>query len=123
MTSTSRERERIAVPKSDLAEGGQTTITVRRRELVLFNVAGRVYAVFNRCPHHQAPLSEGRITGSGGPVPVGQFEFDPSKHVVRCPWHHYEYDLQTGRCLADPERYRIATYEVQEEGDELVVYV
>ena len=35
--------------------------------------------------------------------------------MLRCPWHQYEYDLETGRCLADPERLRVRTYRVVEE--------
>ena len=118
-----RERERVAIPKAELPEGGRTTIVVRRREIAVFNVDGTVYALFNRCPHQQAPLVKGRIAGTSEPVPVGEFSYNPVKSVVRCPWHHYEYDLVNGHCLADPERFRIATYEAREEGDEIAVYV
>lgn len=118
-----RERERVAIPKTDLPTGARTTIVVHRREITLFNVDGRVYAMFNRCPHQQAPLSPGRIAGTSEPVPVGEFSYDPRKTVVRCPWHHYEFDLADGHCLADPERFRIATYEVREEGEDYAVYV
>ena len=118
-----RERERVAIPKADLPVGERTTVVVRRREIALFNVDGTVYAMFNRCPHQQAPLAPGRIAGTSDPVPVGQFSYNPAKSVVRCPWHHYEFDLQNGRCLADPARYRIATYEVVEEGDDYAIYV
>jgi 3-phenylpropionate/trans-cinnamate dioxygenase ferredoxin subunit len=118
-----RERERVAIPKSQLPHGERTTITVRRREIALFNVDGRIYALFNRCPHQQAPLAAGRIAGTSDPVPVGEFSYNPEKRVVRCPWHHYEFDLDKGHCLADPGRFRIATYEVREEGDEIAVYV
>jgi nitrite reductase (NADH) small subunit len=117
------ERTRVAIRSSDLPSGKSVTVVARRREIVVFNVDGKLYAVFNRCPHHQAPLSEGRLTGCMLPGPVGTFDYDPDKHVIRCPWHHFEFDLESGRCPADPKRYRIATYEVRREDDEIALYV
>jgi nitrite reductase/ring-hydroxylating ferredoxin subunit len=43
--------------------------------------------------------------------------------VLRCPWHHYEFELASGRCLADPTRLRVARYEVEEEEESYVVLV
>jgi 3-phenylpropionate/trans-cinnamate dioxygenase ferredoxin subunit len=118
-----RTRQRVAaLPKAELPPGSRRTLTARRREIVVVNAEGEVFAVFNRCPHQQAPLSKGRLAGApvaGGPV--GEITYEPGAHVLRCPWHHYEFDLRTGRCLADPERLRIATYEVREEGDEYAI--
>jgi nitrite reductase/ring-hydroxylating ferredoxin subunit len=118
-----RTRQAVAIPKSELLPGERKVITVRRREIVVVNDGGQVYAMFNRCPHQQAPMVSGRIAGTGGPTPVGTFSFDNDRRVLRCPWHHYEFDLADGRCLADPARYRIATYELHEEGDDYVVLV
>jgi 3-phenylpropionate/trans-cinnamate dioxygenase ferredoxin subunit len=113
----------VAIPKTELLPGEQKVITVRRREILIVNDGGEVHAMFNRCPHQQAPLGRGRITGTGGSTPVGTFAFDSEHRVLRCPWHHYEFDLVDGRCLADPQRYRIATYEVQDDGEDYVVLV
>jgi nitrite reductase/ring-hydroxylating ferredoxin subunit len=118
-----RTRQAVAIPKSELLPGERRVITVRRREIVVVNNGGEVHAMFNRCPHQQAPMVRGRIAGTNDATPVGTFTFDPDKRVLRCPWHHYEFDLHTGRCLADPERYRIATYEVQDDGEDYVVLV
>jgi nitrite reductase (NADH) small subunit len=118
-----RERLRVVIPKSELGPGGRTVITVRRREILVINDDGRPYAIFNRCPHHQAPLALGRLAGTSRACPVGTFEFDPAHRVMRCPWHHYEFELESGRCLADPDRYRIATYPVRDEGENFVILV
>jgi 3-phenylpropionate/trans-cinnamate dioxygenase ferredoxin subunit len=116
-------RERIAFPRSELEPGGHRIVTVGRREIAVFDVGGTLYALFNRCPHQQAPLSRGRLTGAPAAGPVGELRYEPGVFVLRCPWHHYEYDLETGRCLADPTRFRVAAYEVREEGDEIALYV
>jgi nitrite reductase/ring-hydroxylating ferredoxin subunit len=119
----SRTRQRIVIPKSELPPGEHKVITVRRREIVVMNDRGTPYALFNRCPHQQAPLAAGRITGTSEPAPVGTFKFDLEHRVLRCPWHHYEFELTSGRCLADPARFRVARYEVVQEGENFVVLV
>jgi 3-phenylpropionate/trans-cinnamate dioxygenase ferredoxin subunit len=122
-TTTARTRQRVAIPKADLPPGTWKVITVRRREIVVVNDDGRLYALFNRCPHQQAPLSAGRMCGTSEPGPVGTFSFDPAHRVLRCPWHHYEFELASGRCLADPTRLRVARYDVEEEEENYVVLV
>ena len=41
--------------------------------------------------------------------------------MLRCPWHHYEFDLNTGRCLGDPEGKRVRTYDVREVDGQIVL--
>ena len=57
------------------------------KEVALFNVGGRLYAVGNRCPHRSGPLFRGKVEEvSGAPA-------------VRCPIHGWLFELETGRCL------------------------
>ena len=44
----------------------------------------------------------------------------PHASVVRCPWHKWEFDIETGRCLVD-EKLRVRRYDIRIEGDEIVV--
>jgi 3-phenylpropionate/trans-cinnamate dioxygenase ferredoxin subunit len=126
VAADAKTKRRLAFPKSDLPPGARKVVTSGRREIAVLNVDGRLHAVFNRCPHHQAPLHRGTIGGATIAVPgapVGTFEFGLEGRVLRCPWHHYEFDLENGRCLAEPDRLRIACYEVRQEGEEIAVYV
>ena len=61
------------------------------------------------------------MCGTNVPAEVNEFRFGLAGQVVRCPWHHYEFDLATGRCLVAPDRLRVATYQVAEEGDDVVI--
>ena len=40
--------------------------------------------------------------------------------IVRCPWHNWEFDLTTGRNVADPAR-RVRTYQVDVTDGEVFV--
>jgi 3-phenylpropionate/trans-cinnamate dioxygenase ferredoxin subunit len=121
--STAAARISVAFPKSELPPGGRRSLILGKREVMVFNVDGKLYAIFNRCPHQQASLEFGAVGGTTlATGPRYSFEFGLEGRIVRCPWHHYEFDLEDGRCLADPDRFRMATYEVREEGDQIRVY-
>lgn len=78
---------KLAVATTDeLTEGRCRVVTVAGVEIGLFVVAGEVRAYRNFCPHAGAPLSAGSIRGG----------------IVRCPWHGWAFDLQTGAHVANP---------------------
>jgi nitrite reductase (NADH) small subunit len=84
----------------------------------VFNVEGAYYAVKNTCPHMGAPLCRGKLTGTTAPIrtPEGQVDMEWIRdgEILRCPWHHWEFDLVTGRTVF-PSRQRVATYKVTVE--------
>ncbi len=94
----------------ELPPGSRKTIQVGRTTVGVFNVDGQYYAVRNVCPHHGADLCIGDVGGTMLPSDVGEFVFDSTTTVVRCPRHRWEFDLSTGRSLIAPERYRVKSY-------------
>ena len=44
------------------------------------------------------------------------------ERVIRCPWHGWEFDLETGRSLLEPERYGLRTFRVTEDGGDVVLH-
>jgi nitrite reductase (NADH) small subunit len=84
----------------------------------VFNIEGNYYAVKNTCPHMGAPLCRGKLTGTTAPTRTasGQpdMEWIREGEILRCPWHHWEFDIATGRTLF-PSRQRVATYKVTVE--------
>ena len=117
------EPVRVAFPASELPPGARKVVTVRRREVIVLNVDGELHALFNRCPHRQASFDAAAIRNARNCTRVGELEFDRDRKVLMCPWHRYEFELYTGHCPIEPERYRVARYRVEEEGDEIAVYV
>jgi 3-phenylpropionate/trans-cinnamate dioxygenase ferredoxin subunit len=71
------------------------------------------FAIKNTCPHHGAPLCLGTTAGTWLPSAPGEYVYGFENRVIRCPYHGYEYDLETGRALFVPHvRERVVRYEV-----------
>ncbi|WP_281690344.1 Rieske (2Fe-2S) protein [Pseudonocardia thermophila] len=103
----------VVCAEAELSPGAGRLARLRGKEvLVVRGADGVVRAVANRCPHQGARLSDGPISG--------EFLYDDEVgvtlsrigQVVRCPWHNYAFDLETGCSLLEPDRFRIATYPV-----------
>jgi nitrite reductase/ring-hydroxylating ferredoxin subunit len=123
MATAARTELRTSFAAAELPPGTRRVVTLGRREIVVYNSSGVLYAVFNRCPHQRAPLDTLPLSGTALATDVvGDMRYGLEGCVVTCPWHHYEFDVRTGECLADPARFRIATYDVRREGEEIVVY-
>lgn len=108
-----------------IPDGDGVVVDVDGRSIGVFNVRGRFFALLNRCAHQGGPLCTGavvpalraRVDESGA---VKEY-FDTETTVVACPWHGWEYDLETGECLADRSR-RVMTYRtVVRDGDVFVI--
>jgi nitrite reductase (NADH) small subunit len=87
----------------DFDPRGRTLVRLGDREIALFRVAERVYAVNNRCPHRDGPLIRGFL--EDGPA-------------IRCPMHGWRYDLATGE---SDRPARATVYPVRVEGDRVSV--
>ena len=66
---------------ADIPPGEARAFVVGDREIAIFNVSGRFYALENACPHQGGPLAEGFIEGE----------------IVTCPWHAWCFDVTDGK--------------------------
>ncbi len=83
------------------------TVRIGRRELAIFHVGGKVYALSNVCPHAGGPLAEGYLVE--GPT-------------IECPWHYWGFRLWDGRCTHFEDA-KVETFEVRVEAGEVSVLV
>lgn len=117
------DRTRVCAA-DDLEPGDSKLADVAGREVAVFNVDGEFYALSNRCPHRGGPLCEGDVV----PALVGEWPGTGERierrvtgdPTVTCPWHGWEFDLDTGEHLGD-DSIAVPTYEVVVEGE--TVYV
>lgn len=115
--------ERIAVAKVDeIAEKGRKIVTINGMEIGIFLVNGNYYAWRNICPHAFAPVCVGRISGTRLPSRVYEYIYGKDQQIIRCPWHGWEFDLETGEHLAD-SGVRLRGYPVEVDGEDIYVVI
>lgn len=108
--------------ESEVQSGEPKISKIKGKEIGLFFVGGKYYAVLNHCPHEGAPMCTGKVGGlvtSEGP---GKLGYDPGRKILSCPWHHWEFDLETGLAIA-AIRQKIKTYPVKTESGRVWVRV
>lgn len=112
--------------ESELPPGERTTLSVGTREIGVLNIDGTYYALSNVCPHQRGPVCEGAVkreiegeyVGPGKPI----HEFYSDTVTVSCPWHGWEYDVETGEHVGD-RRFSVPTYDVVVEDERIFVEV
>jgi nitrite reductase/ring-hydroxylating ferredoxin subunit len=105
---------------ADVPDGERLIVTVSGRSIGIFNVGGRFYAFLNRCPHRGAQLCKGEIVGRLESDRPGEFRLDPEHRFLACPWHGWEFDLETGESWFDPARTKARPFRVDVETGQLV---
>ena len=100
---------------AELPPGELRAVEVERRTICVINSGGRYYAVRNRCPHQGASLAKGTVAGTMLPSAPHQLVYGMEGRVLRCGWHAWEFDLETGKSIFDPEGQRVKTYPAGEE--------
>jgi 3-phenylpropionate/trans-cinnamate dioxygenase ferredoxin subunit len=81
----------------DLLDGERIFVEIGENYLVVFNIAGQVYAIEDLCSHDDGPLGDGEVEGS----------------QIACPRHGARFDLRTGQALTFPAVEDIPAYPVQ----------
>jgi nitrite reductase (NADH) small subunit len=106
----------------DLRRDGCRMVEVNGRPVGVISVGEGFYAVSDRCPHMGASMCQGTVSGTF--VPAGPHELVYGRHeqVIRCPWHGWEFDLETGRSLLEPARFGLKTYPVTVQDGEVFLH-
>jgi nitrite reductase (NADH) small subunit len=104
----------------EVPEGAHKVVQVGGREIGIFNVHGHYYALPNNCLHQNGPLCRGSVSGTveSSEATGWRPTWVRDGEVIICPWHTLEFDITTGRCLADPHR-RLPTYQVDVVGSQI----
>ena len=88
-------------PAGELPEGERMFIEVEGRSIVIFNLAGKLYAIGDVCSHDNGPVGDGEIEEQG----------------IICPRHGARFDIRTGKATSLPAVVDIPSYPVRVEGD------
>ena len=106
----------------EIPEGERLVRNVGGRSVGVFNVGGRFFALHNRCPHRGGALCLGPVTWTALPTDEYRYEYGREGEILRCAWHGWEFEIESGRCLAD-RRVRARTFRVEVEDDAVYVVV
>ncbi len=80
------------------------------------------YAVLNRCPHMGAPVCVGTdLTTSTVASRPFEYRLAHEDRVVRCPWHRWEFRVDTGESIGNTTKARLLRFPVIVEGAEVFV--
>jgi len=97
------------IPVSELPENSHKPIKTGTKKIALFNYNGKITAIGNACLHKGGDLGNGFIQ-----------KLDDGELYVACPWHGWQYNLQTGKA---PHGYKDqqAVYDVRVENS--IIYI
>jgi 3-phenylpropionate/trans-cinnamate dioxygenase ferredoxin subunit len=84
-------------PASELPNGERLFVDLGDNPIVIFNIAGQLFAIGDICTHDNGPLGDGVIEG----------------YNVVCPRHGAEFDVRTGQAMQMPAVIDIPAYPVQ----------
>jgi 3-phenylpropionate/trans-cinnamate dioxygenase ferredoxin subunit len=91
----------------EVADGERLFVQVDDLPIVVFNIAGNLFAIGDVCSHDDGPLGDGDLD---------QFE-------VTCPRHGAVFDVRSGKVLSLPAIVDIPAYPVRIEDDQILVGV
>jgi len=88
-------------PVAELPEGERLFIEAAGRSIVIFNRAGKLYAIGDVCSHDNGPVGDGEIEGN----------------EIICPRHGARFDIRTGKATSLPAVLDIPSFPVRVMGD------
>jgi 3-phenylpropionate/trans-cinnamate dioxygenase ferredoxin subunit len=84
-------------PSDQLPEGERLFIEVGGKSIVIFNLAGTLYAIGDVCSHDNGPVGDGEIEDT----------------EIICPRHGARFDIRTGKATSLPAVVDIPSYPVR----------
>ena len=108
----------IVARTEEIPAGGRKRVTIKGRDIVIFNLDGDFFALLDKCPHEGASLACGVTVGLLESERPGQYSYSRKGEMVRCPWHGWEYDIRTGQSYCSPDDIKVKKFKVEVESGE-----
>ena len=87
----------VVAPVSSFPDGERRIVEIGGRSIGVFRVGESFYGIHNRCPHQGGPLCLGHVLGDAVADAPGQARVSKDPLRIACPWHGWEYDLDSGQ--------------------------
>jgi nitrite reductase/ring-hydroxylating ferredoxin subunit len=112
---------------ADFVPSGRRIVRSGNLEIGVMRRGENFYAYHNVCVHQGGPACEGMVIAKVEDIIApdktyqGQRFEEKEQHFV-CPWHGYEYDLETGECIPD-RRFKLRKFDVLRKGESVYVVI
>lgn len=84
--------------ESDVPNGERLFIEIDDYNLVVFNIAGKLFAIGDVCSHDDGPVGDGEFDGG---------------YEIACPRHGARFDVRSGKAVTLPAIEDIPAYPVR----------
>ena len=102
----------VVAPLSSFPDGERRIVSAGGRSIGVFRVGENFYGIRNRCPHQGGPLCLGHLLGDAVADAPGDARISADPLRIACPWHGWEYDLDSGQSFMGPAAAGVKSYGV-----------
>lgn len=85
--------------------GERVFVTIDDRSIVVFGIAGEIFAIADICSHDDGPIGDGEI----------------AEYEISCPRHGAKFDIRTGKAITLPAIIDIPAYPVRIRNGEIEI--
>lgn len=107
-------------------------VKIEEMTIGIIRVNDQVYAIENRCPHFEGPVCLGEIMGrirtqlnenmaTAGDYLLADYASEDELNLI-CPWHGFEFDLVSGKCIADP-KFRLRKFKIEIQDEKVYIHI
>ncbi len=83
--------------ENEIANGERLFVEIDEFNIVVLNIAGKLFAIGDVCSHDDGPIGDGEL----------------EEHEVICPRHGARFDLRSGKALTLPAVIDIPAYPIR----------
>ena len=106
--------EHYVCERSELEEKKTYIVEIEGLQIGVILIKDQIHAIENNCPHFEGPVCLGNVSGrvrtllDENMCSKGDYVSEDEVNIV-CPWHGFEFDIDSGVCIAD-SRFKVRKF-------------